>query len=73
MTKWEYLNVATRKKLTSGGFLVSNYLKDTRMSGIHDKLIEEAFTDLGNDGWELVSSYNYGPSPPLFVFKRPLG
>jgi hypothetical protein len=73
MTKWEYLNVPTRKKLTGSGFLVSNYLKDTRMSGIHGKLIEEAFTDLGNDGWELVSSYNHGQSPPSFVFKRPLG
>ncbi len=74
MTKWEYLHVPTRKKLIGAGFLVSNYSKDTRMSGIHGKLIKEAFTDLGNDGWELVSNFEHGNiNFQSFVFKRPLG
>jgi len=73
MTKWEYLTVHTKSKLTTVLLWVFNPYKDSRMSGINGKQTDEAFTDLGNDGWELVSSFNHGKFPPSFAFKRPLG
>ena len=59
--------------MTSNGFVVSNNLKDTRLSGIHGQRYDEAFANLGNEGWELVESFNHGAGAPGFVFKRPLG